>query len=292
VNKNLKTTKAIMIAFLPIIASLALFTNTAYGITGNFHSDSTPYIGVVVLFSDTARQVPVGYCSGFLISPTVMVTAGHSLVNVKTVSVCFDQGPISYAIKDGTIIYYGTATVHNGVPVQYPGYVPSMSGTKEFATSDIGLIILDTPVSDVTVFPTLPKVGFVDTLSVKTDLQVVGYGTQYQETPRNNGVMNSWTGTLSRNTAQAELLSTHFEGSDKYLKLSANAAQNKGGVSFGDSGGPVIYANSKGEDVVLAVNAYVTNSNCAGVTYHTRIDSTSILSWINDALNKESSETI
>jgi hypothetical protein len=282
----LKTTKAIVIAVLPIIASLALFTNTAYGITGNFHSDSTPYIGVVVLFSDTARQVPIGYCSGFLISPSVMVTAGHSLVNVKAVSVCFDQGPISYAFKDGTIIYYGTETVHNGVPVQYPGYVPSMSGNQEFATSDIGLILLDTPVSDVTVFPTLPKVGFADTISAKTDLQVVGYGVQYQVTPRNNGVMNSWTGTLSRNTAQAELLSTHFAGSDKYLKLSANAAQNKGGVSFGDSGGPVIYINAKGQDIVLAINAYVSNANCAGVTYHTRLDSTELLGWINQYLTQ------
>lgn len=281
----MKTTKAIMIAVLLILASLVLFTNTAYGITGNLHSDSTPYIGVVVLFSDTARQVPVGYCSGFLISPTVMVTAGHSLVNVKAVSVCFDQGPISYAFKDGTIIYYGTETVHNGVPVQYPRYVPSMSGNQEFATSDIGLILLDTPVSDVTVFPTLPKVGFADTISAKTDLQVVGYGVQYQATPRNNGVMNSWTGTLSRNTAQTELLSTHFAGSDKYLKLSANTAQGQGGIAFGDSGGPVIYqADKDSPSMVLAINAYVANSNCAGVTYHTRIDTTQVLAWIKGFL--------
>ena len=82
--------------------------------------------------------------------------------------------------------------------------------------------------------------------------------------------------------------SANFAGSDKYLKLSANAAQDKGGVSFGDSGGPVIYTDSKGNDIVLAVNAFVSNSNCAGVTYHTRIDSTSVLGWINDHINKES----
>jgi hypothetical protein len=97
--------------------------------------------------------------------------------------------------------------------------------------------------------------------------------------------MNSWIGTVSRNAAQVQLLSTHFAGSDKYLKLSANAAQNKGGIAFGDSGGPVIYTDSNGHDIVLAVNSYVSNANCAGVTYHTRIDSSEILGWISGYLN-------
>jgi hypothetical protein len=159
----LKTIKATTLAILSVLAFLALFTNTAYGIRGNVNSDSKPYTGVVVLFSDAARQQPIGFCSGFLLSPTVMITAGHSLVNAAAVSVCFDKGPISYAIIDGSIVYYDTDTVYNGVPVTYPGYVQEMSGNKEFSTSDIGLIILDTPVSGITVFPKLPPAGFVDT---------------------------------------------------------------------------------------------------------------------------------
>jgi hypothetical protein len=31
---------------------------------------------------------------------------------------------------------------------------------------------------------------------------------------------------------------------------------------------------------VLAVNSYVTNSNCAGVTYSQRIDIPEVLAWI------------
>ena len=84
---------------MSVLVFSALFSSTAYAITGNSTPDSTPYVGVVVLFSDEARQIPIGYCSGFLISPTVMITAGHSLLNVAAVSVCFDKGPISYAIK-------------------------------------------------------------------------------------------------------------------------------------------------------------------------------------------------
>lgn len=205
---------------------LALFTSTAYGITGNYTSDSRGYIGVVVLFSDPARQVPIGYCTGFLVSSTIMITAGHSLLNVAAVSVCFDKGPISYDVIDGAIIYHGVETIYNGDPEPYLGYVPAMSGNQEFSTSDIGLIHLYTPVNDVTL-PKLPEVGFADTLPTKTDLQVVGYGFQTQLTPKNNGVINSWTGILLQNTARSELSPGHFAGSDKYLKLSANTAKTK-----------------------------------------------------------------
>jgi hypothetical protein len=233
-----------------------------------------------VLFSDAARTQPIGYCSGFLLSPTVVITVGHSLVSVVAISACFDQGPISYTFENGNIQYHGTEAIYKGVPLKYPGYIPA-TDNQGFSTSDIGLIILDTPVTGVTAFPQLPKAGFVDTLNVKTELQIVGYGMQTQVTPRNHGVMNSWTGTLTRCAAQTQLLSTHFAGSDKYLKLSANAAQGKGGIAFGDSGGPVIYHDNQGQDIVVAVNAFVSNANCAGVTYHTRMDTTQVLAWIH-----------
>ena len=152
----MKIIKKATLAIFTALIILATFSGGVYGITGNYHQDSTPYVGVVVLFSDTARQQPIGYSSGFLLSPTVMVTAGHSLINAAAVSVCFDKGPISYSIENGKIVYQGTSAIYNGVPVPYPGYVPVMSGNKEFSTSDIGLIILDQPVSGITVFPTLP----------------------------------------------------------------------------------------------------------------------------------------
>ncbi len=54
-----------------------------------------------------------------------------------------------------------------------------------------------------------------------------------------------------------------------------------GGTCFGDSGGPILSGNS---DTVLAVNSYVTNGNCAGVTYSQRIDIPEVLAWIQSFL--------
>ncbi len=284
--KGLKKGSVVLLAVLSILLCLPIFSSTAYGITGNFEAASTPYVGVIVLFSDTARQTPIGYCSGFLLSPTVMVTAGHSLVDAKAVSVCFDPGPISYKIEDGKIVYSGVSTIYHGTPMLYPGYVPSEHGNDMYSTSDIGLIILDNPVSGVTTFAKLPTEGLADTLPVGTDLRVVGYGVQYQTTPKNDGVIESWRGTLSRNVAQVTMSNTDFQGSDGYLKLSANAAQNKGGVAFGDSGGPVLYNDGDSQDIVLAVNAYVNSANCGGISYHTRLDVPEVIDWINEQLSK------
>jgi hypothetical protein len=280
----MKKALAASIVILSAIISMPLFSGTATAITGNPAPDQTPYVGIVVLFSDAARQQPIGYCSGFLLSPTVMVTAGHSFVGVQAVSVCFDKH-ISYAIDDGKLVYYGTSTIYDGTPVSYPQFNPILAGNSELATSDIGLITLDQPVATVTVFPELPTAGFTDSLVAKTDLQIVGYGFQYQTTPRNTGVANSWRGTLSQNSATAQMLAANFEGSDKYLKLTANPSQGKGAVAFGDSGGPVIY-HADGQDIVVALNAFVSSANCNGVSYHTRLDAPQVLEWIENNIQQ------
>jgi hypothetical protein len=282
----LKLKKAVVMATLAAVFLLSTFNGAAYGLTGNFQADPTPYVGVVVLFSDTAREVPIGYCTGFLISPTVMITAGHSCVGVAAVSVCFDQGPISYTIQDGKLVYSTTEPVYHGVPTAYPEYLQGLlAGNKALESSDVGVIVLDEPVTTVTTYAALPKPGVVDELPVKTSLKVIGYGVQHQINPKNNGPANSWVGYVARNSAQVKLLSGNFAESDKYIKCSANSAQNKGGVAYGDSGGPVIYTTNEGQETVIAINAYVNNANCAGVTYHTRLDNRSILAWINTFLN-------
>ena len=282
----MKLVKTVMLATISVVFLLYMFSGAAYGVTGNFQADSTSYVGVVVLFSDAARQVPIGYCTGFLISPTVMITAGHSCVGVAAVSVCFDQGPISYTVEDGKIIYSTTEPIYNGVPTAYPEYIQGLiAGNSALESSDVGIIVLDEPVTSVTTYAALPETGIVDELTVKTSLKVIGYGVQIQTNPKNNNPENSGVGYVARNSAQVNLLSGNFAGSDRYIKCSANSAQNNGGVAFGDSGGPVIYTTNAGQETVIAINAYVSNANCAGVTYHTRIDNQLILAWISGFLN-------
>ena len=66
-----------------------------------------------------------------------------------------------------------------------------------------------------------------------------------------------------------------------FLKLTANPAQGKGGTCFGDSGGPDLLGDT---NIILGVNSFVTNGNCAGVTFSERIDIPEILEWIESFL--------
>lgn len=278
--KTVKT--AILIALCASIA-LAMFSTTSLAITGNSKPSTTPYVGVVVLFSDLERTQAVSYSTGILIAPDVVLTAGHSVIGGVAASVCFDQKITATMDEEGNMDYETQTPVYTGTLLPYPAFADSVDAgakpSKALKTSDVGLIILDQDVEGIEP-ATLPSESLADTIAVKTALEVIGYDVQYQITPNGNGHY-TWDGSVNRNSATVQLLSTHFQGSDKYIKCTANAAQGKGGVTNGDSGGPVLY-NDNGKNVVLAVSAYVSNANSAGVTYHTRIDNPDVLSWINE----------
>jgi hypothetical protein len=136
------------------------------------------------------------------------------------------------------------------------------------------VITLDAPL-DPGAFAELPAPGFVESLPMRTEIDIVGYGVQ--GFIRGGGPPQQIF-TAIRYFAPSLLIQSNNRASDEFIKLSANPAQGKGGVCFGDSGGPDILS---GTNVVLAVNSYVTNGNCAGVTYSNRVDLPDILEFIN-----------
>jgi hypothetical protein len=161
------------------------------------------------------------------------------------------------------------------------GYYVDKKGLVGFITHDVGIVVLSEPVpqSKANSYGDLPTLGIVDSLPVRTDVTFVGYGVQYQVTPRNNGgPYGAWTGLRERFYASAKLLSNDFAISSDFIKCTANAAQGKGGTAFGDSGGPVLKADTK---TILATTSFGPNSNCAGVGCYYRIDQTDVLAWIH-----------
>ena len=82
---------------------------------------------------------------------------------------------------------------------------------------------------------------------------------------------------FTRFFAPSILIDNNSRLSDEFIKLTANPSKGKGGICFGDSGGPDLIEDSH---TVLAVNTFVNNGNCAGVTYSQRVDLPDILSFI------------
>jgi V8-like Glu-specific endopeptidase len=267
--------KISLLAYIFVAAaflSLAFAGNVLAITNGQPDGGEHPYVGLAVfdtLNSDGA-PVPAWRCSCSLLSPTVVLTAGHCTDGAVAARVWFDE------IVQGNPEYpYGGTTSYEGTPYAYPGFAYYLAGgLPGFITGDVGIIVLEEPVTTISEKGLLPEAGYSDTLRNKSPVDQVGYGVQEQI---RGGGPPSWTGIKQRLFAPAQIISGQFVHSDEFLRLTQNIGNGKGGTCFGDSGGPVLDA---GTNTILAVTSYGSNGNCAGVGYYCRIDTEEILDWI------------
>lgn len=276
---------------LALMLALALVMSTVGGASavtnGEPDGDAHPYVGLIVfdVLDEEGNQVPSHRCSGSLLSPTVVLTAGHCTEGTVAARVWFDS------VVQGNPEYpFSGETSYDGIPYTYPGFcIGCGHGLPGFAAGDVGIVVLTepVPVDVVGVYAELPSVGLVDTLANKTPVDFVGYGVQEQAKIPGNQLPQPppfyrWTGPRIRMYAPSELVSGNFTHSEDFLRLAMNPGGGSGGTCFGDSGGPDLLG---GTNIVLGVNSYVTNVNCAGVGYSARVDTPEVLAWINTFLD-------
>jgi Trypsin len=209
--------------------------------------DSTHrYVGLLVTVIDGERT-PV--CSGFLVSSTVFVTAGHcidDLGGTLPAYVSFDRdfGPSSPLV-------HGTA-------------VPN----PKFASSghEIAAVVLDAAVGDLG-HAILPTEGQLQTVPRSAPLTPVGYGANGFT---RGGGKPELEFDLVRRTADARLVKLERGKTALSLRMS-------NGICFGDSGGPVLLGSS---DVVVGINSFVQNARCAGNAFAFRVDTEASLDFL------------
>jgi hypothetical protein len=210
---------------------------------GNAH----PYVGLVVF---DVGGGPAWRTTGILISPTIVVTAGHGTDGADAARVWFDTD-----LTGNTEYPFGGSTSTEGTPYTHPDFcIGCGKGLPAWDTHDVGVVVLDEPVY-------LSEYAELAT----EDMVVRGGGRPY------------WQGDLIRQFAPSKLIASKHKHGDEFIKLTANPAQGKGGATFGDSGGPVLI---NGTNTAIAINSYITNYNAAGVTYAHRLDTASVLEWI------------
>ncbi len=236
-----------------VIAVALMITSTGpvFGIIGGYVDGAAhPYVGAVDIRLAGAPIV----ASGTLISPTVLVTAGH-------VTRFFDRAGQTQARVTFDPVADETATWYWGTVHTDPAFT---SPETQDDPNDLGVIVFDTPIPGITP-ATLPSVNFNDQFRGvgrrQPLFEAVGFGTTTHVGGANSQGLFSFTGDGTRKFEYSQF-SASYTG---WLQTSPL----DGHPCFGDSGGPVLLGRT-----VLAIHKANANGEfCTGITFDMRLDS-------------------
>ncbi len=262
--------------FHPLIAAcLAVFAAApALAVTdGSPDGDGHPHVGLLIFDIDGA---PAWRCSGTLLSPTVLLTAGHCTSGATGGRVWFEadvqsqQAALGYPGGGATSVEFCSITTH-----------PQFTDAA-FVLHDVGVVTLCSPVVR-SVYGVLPQPNQLDALkSARGQKDVtftaVGYGLQ-KSFPDATSYKDSALKIRMVATPKLNQINTGFTGGFSLL-LSNNA--NTGGTCFGDSGGPNFLNTS---NVVAGVTSFGINSTCAGTGGVFRLDRSDVLDFVRSFLD-------
>jgi V8-like Glu-specific endopeptidase len=176
-----------------------------------------------------------GGCTGTLISPRIVLTAGHCIDNVASGRVHVGTRP----------------TQTTGIP--YEDWIAHPTWTGDVQTdTDVAMIKLQSPITNVT--PIKLHVSSMDA-AVGRQIRVVGYGVTSAE--------GSDAGT-KRVLEDAQI--SQMPNSRYYMFGQANST-----MCFGDSGGPDFVAVN-GRLEVAGVHSFVNQPACEGLAASMRVD--------------------
>lgn len=279
------TRKHFIIATLVLVLSLSV-VSIANAITwGEPDGNDHPYVGIVYFETPTG----IWRCSGTLLSPTVVLTAGHcteefGVPNYHT-WVSFESEivfpPDLDLDDDDAFKAYLDKNFMKGQAFPHPDY----DDFSEFPnTYDVGVVVLKKPVKMDT-YGALPELYLLDSLLRGQDprdreFTAVGYGLQGYIPPYYSAERTRYQGEVTLIEVNSA-----YNGDQHSAKFTNNpgGGNGSGGTCFGDSGGPLFHGDS---NIVGAVVSWGITP-CIGVDYQFRVDTPIAQDFIKGFLPKK-----
>jgi secreted trypsin-like serine protease len=278
-------------ALAVLAAAVAVLAGSAGAITGNYVDDfEHQYVGLLVFYTDTEPVSPTHdpfshRCSGSLLTPTVVLTAGHCTAGVESGRIYLSQ---SVAPNYDPNAFFGNGgdpgtgyPYENGVTFGTTfnyGFV----GFSSFPnTKDAGLVILDEPV-ELAEYGKLAVPGSLDRFAKTQHKQdVIFTSSGYGLSSSNPVHVVSFRERLMAIGSLVNLGSHNTDGFN--LQTTANPGKGRGGTCSGDSGGPVFYGGTT-SDTIVSVTSFGLNPYCRGVDFSYRTDQQAVVDWIRASL--------
>lgn len=236
---------------------LVLLPTSANAITGGQvdTGNDYPFVGLLAFYD--AEGEYMHRCTGTLVSPSVVLTAGH----------CTDGAASAYAYFDLTVPddFRENPTGLIGTPDTHPEYNPNT------LANDVGVVVLEEPVV-LSEYPTIVREGFLSELKatheIKDDVFVAaGYGGVTGFPP------NIITFDLVRRFSQSPY--GGLTRNNLHLQQNPNAT-GMGGTCFGDSGGPHFWENTL---MIVSVTSW-GDAICRSNEMTQRLDIVSVLDFL------------
>ncbi|WKZ37031.1 MAG: trypsin-like serine protease [Anaerolineales bacterium] len=257
-----KVTIAILLSVVLVFSAFGI----ASAITnGELDGDGHPHVGLLVF---DVGGFPAWRCSGTLLSPTILLTAGHCTFGADDGRVWFESDVqndvVGYPFDTATSVAFCGIHTH-------PDY-----DDAAFFLHDVGVVELCEPVY-VDTYGTLPSANQLDALKPRKQnwFTAVGYGLQ-----RINPVFVE--AERVRMVATPHLVQINVPGFTGDFSLLLSNNHSTGGTCFGDSGGPNFLGDS---NVVAGVTSFGINGNCAGTGGVFRMDRQNVLDFVNQFLD-------
>ena len=259
------------------LASLGVQAPSMAITDGSADGGDHPNVAAILSYSPAGRAL----CTATLISPRVLLTAGHCVTDVSgrvlvdfDSSVAADSGQLfsaqnpSAGFTPAEIAGYGQLS---GTAIPYPDFA-GFADPKN--PNDVGVVVLDQPAPASITPATVAPVGTLDSIATSALssalFTVVGYGAEVRKSGSSGPAgpqyfpLQRRVGTLNGHKVTGQILETNAGGSTSQ-------------TCFGDSGGPVFY---NGNIVAVTSTGGSSSGLCNGTTQYQRVDVAAIQQWL------------